>query len=116
VTLIDRSAHGVRTALRRLEEYDREFGYLIGKKKEFHGVVSIDSLRGAINDKKNDSHLIDAILDDVPIVAEDDSLNDIMGTVASCPYAVPVVNSNNIYKGAISRAVLLRTLDSGPLQ
>lgn len=113
VTLIDRSDHGVRTALRRLEEYDREFGYVLGKRRELHGVVSIDSLKGAIKQKKTDPLLSDAFLPDIPVVNENDALNDIMGHVASCPCAVPVINDNKIYKGAISRAILLQALDGG---
>lgn len=109
VTVLNRSDYGVRTALNRLKSYDREYGYVIDTKKIFHGVASIDSLYQALkHEPPTFSH---AILSDIKAVREDTPIHEIFGVVAEAPCAVPVVDAKGVYKGSISKARMLTSLE-----
>jgi glycine betaine/proline transport system ATP-binding protein len=71
--------------------------------------VSLASLEEA---KRADANLEQALLPDGPTVTPDISLNDLMGVVATTPYAVPVVQEDGRYVGAVSKSTLLKALDN----
>lgn len=109
VTVIDRHDDAVRGAITRLQKYDREFGYLVDRRRRFHGVVSIDTLRDEAKAEK--PSLQHAALPDVQTVSVNTHLSELLGVVAQAPYAVPVVDDEGIYRGTISRTMILETLD-----
>jgi len=109
VTLIDKPEQGPRAAMRLLGDFDREYGYVLGRGRKFVGVVSLASLEEA---KRVDATLEQALLPDGPTVTPDISLNDLMGVVAATPYAVPVVQEDGRYVGAVSKSTLLKALDN----
>jgi len=109
VTLIDKPEQGPRAAMRLLADYDREYGYVLGRGRKFVGVVNLASLEEA---KRVDTSLEQAILPDGPTVTPDISLNELMGIVAATPYAVPVVQEDGRYVGAVSKSTLLKALDN----
>ena len=107
VTIIQKDGNGTLAALQTLHEHDREFGYIVDKKKKFLGVVSVDSLTSK---SKRDSIDV-AFLKEVEVIESTMYLNDMIGIVAKSPCAVPVVNAEGKYLGAISKAALLESLD-----
>jgi len=107
VTIIQKDGQGTLMALQTLRDHDREFAYIVDRRKHFLGVVSVDSLRA----KPKRESIDVAFLKEVPIVDGATYLNDIVGIVASTPYSVPVVDKNQKYIGAISKATLLKALD-----
>lgn len=109
VTVIEREGVGLKTALNRLRNEDREYGYIVGDKLDFHGIISVDSVDQAI--KSGADKLSAAFLPDIEAVSHDTHLSDLIGTVAHTPCGVPVVNENGKYLGVINRANLLATLD-----
>ncbi|MEJ2453054.1 MAG: glycine betaine/L-proline ABC transporter ATP-binding protein ProV [Candidatus Thiodiazotropha sp.] len=109
VTVIERHDDGVRRALKRLQDYDRDFGYVVDKGQHFCGVVSVESLSAQL--KSESPKLSNAYLTDIPTLAYETPLNELIGSVADSPCALPVVDDSGHYKGAISKAVLLQTLD-----
>ena len=109
VTVIEREGVGLKTALNRLRNEDREYGYIVGDKLDFHGIISVDSVDQAI--KSGADKLSAAFLPDIEAVSHDTQLSDLIGTVAHTPCGVPVVNENGKYLGVINRANLLATLD-----
>lgn len=110
VTIIEKeTSGGVRSAIKRLSDYDRDWGYVLGKNKTFSGIVTPDSLQSQF---ENDGSIAAAMLSDVRTIKATESLNDIISTVASTPYGLPVINDEGIYLGVITRAHLLNTLDS----
>ncbi|WP_404426554.1 glycine betaine/L-proline ABC transporter ATP-binding protein ProV [Thalassospira australica] len=109
VTVIEREGVGLKTALNRLRNEDREYGYIVGDKLDFHGIISVDSVDQAI--KSGADKLSAAFLPDIQAVSHDTQLSDLIGTVAHTPCGVPVVNENGKYLGVINRANLLATLD-----
>ncbi|MDE8559389.1 glycine betaine/L-proline ABC transporter ATP-binding protein ProV [Pantoea vagans] len=98
---------GPRSAIKLLQDEDREFGYVLEKQK-FVGVVSTDSLKAALAAGEG---LDNALLETPLAVPADTSLNDLLSHVAQAPCAVPVVGENNQYVGIISKSMLLRALD-----
>jgi glycine betaine/proline transport system ATP-binding protein len=109
VTVIERQDDGIRAALARLREHDREFGYVVDKGQHFHGVVSLDSLQSEL--RQAEPKLQHAFLDHVPALPADTPVSDLLGTVAATPCGVPVVDAHNRYQGVITKACLLETLD-----
>ncbi|WP_199671563.1 glycine betaine/L-proline ABC transporter ATP-binding protein ProV [Salinisphaera sp. Q1T1-3] len=112
LTVIERAGMSVRAALSRLDDHGRDAAIVHDRHRCYLGTVSVESLRicleGLAADDEGD--LEAAFVDDVPQVSADTSINELLEPVASSPYPVPVVDADGRYLGAISRAVLLRTL------
>ncbi len=109
VTIIDKPEQGPRAALRLLDDFDKEYGYVLGRGRKFLGVVSLSSLEEA---RKTDAPLDKALLPEDATVSPETPLGDLMGVVAMTPYAVPVVSQDGRYVGAVSRSALLKALDN----
>jgi len=110
VTLIERLDDGIRAAIQRLRDHDREFGYVVDRRQHFHGVVSIRSLQDLLY--SDEPHPISkAFLDGVPTLSSDTPVSDLLGTVAESPCGVPIVGPDRRYQGVITKASLLETLD-----
>lgn len=107
VTIIQKDGNGTLSALQTLHDHDREYGYIVDKKKKFLGVVSVDSLKA--KPKRDNIDL--AFIKEVEVIDSTMYLNDMIGIVAKSPCAVPVVDENGKYLGAISKAALLESLD-----
>jgi glycine betaine/proline transport system ATP-binding protein len=109
VTVIEHHDNGIRRALQRLKEHDRDYGYVIDRGQRFHGVVSVGSLTAQL--ETDNPNLINAYLEDIPTVGAETPVNELLGMVASTPCGLPVVADDGVYLGVISRASLLQTLD-----
>ncbi len=100
-----------RAILEKLNNSERDYAYILGSEHQFHGVVSIDSLREAIEKSgKEKSKLEDAFISDASPVKDTDSLQDILPLVASHSWPIPVLDENNKYLGTVSKNRFLRTL------
>lgn len=106
----NRSGVGLRTALEEMRQEDRNYGYVLGKNQQLAGIVSVKSVKAAISSDPSQD-LSAAFLKNLQVLKADQPLNEIIGTVASSPYALPVVDEDNKYLGVISKTVLLETLD-----
>jgi len=109
VTVIERKDNGVRSALQRLKEYDRDYGYVIDKGQHLHGVVSVDSLTEQLTTDK--PSLSAAYLTDIEPLDADTHVNDLIGAVANSPCGLPVIDGDRRYLGVVTKAGLLETLD-----
>ncbi|RRZ90834.1 glycine betaine/L-proline ABC transporter ATP-binding protein ProV [Erwinia sp. 198] len=98
---------GPRSAIKLLQDEDREYGYVLEKQK-FVGVVSTDSLKAAL---AAGNGLDQAILPAPVAMPGDTSLNDLLSHVAQAPCAVPIIGEDNHYIGIISKGMLLQALD-----
>lgn len=98
---------GPRSALKLLQDDDREYGYIL-ERQRFVGVVSTDSLKAALVSGEG---LDGAILPTPAAVDGDTSLSDLLSHVAQAPCAVPIVGEDNQYIGIISKGTLLQALD-----
>ncbi|HKM98526.1 MAG TPA: glycine betaine/L-proline ABC transporter ATP-binding protein ProV [Buttiauxella sp.] len=99
---------GPRTALKLLQDGDREFGYVIERGQKFLGIVSTDSLKAALSAGEG---LDTAYLESPAVVSADTSLSELLTHVGQAPCAVPVVGEESQYVGIISKGVLLQALD-----
>ncbi|WGL99070.1 glycine betaine/L-proline ABC transporter ATP-binding protein ProV [Arsenophonus sp. aPb] len=99
---------GPRSALKILNDEDRDYGYLIERGQKFVGIVSISSLEQALHDKKN---IEQAILASPGALDANTPLNELISTIAQSPCAVPVIGDNQRYIGVISKGILLQALD-----
>ncbi|MCF7988861.1 MAG: glycine betaine/L-proline ABC transporter ATP-binding protein ProV [Thiohalocapsa sp.] len=109
VTVIERHDDGIRAALQRLRDHDRDYGYVIDKGQHFHGVVSLDSLQQEL--RRPEPRLSHAFIADVPALDAETPVSELLGTVAGSACGVPVVDTDNRYRGVITKACLLETLD-----
>ncbi|MFP4212843.1 MAG: glycine betaine/L-proline ABC transporter ATP-binding protein ProV [Desulfohalobiaceae bacterium] len=110
VTIIQRKGGaGLRAALERLMDQDRPYGYVLDQQHKLLGVVSVDSLRQAI-DSGNGQDLQSAFVDDLRFVNTQTPLQDVLPAITETDYPVPVVDDKHIYQGAISKNRFLRTL------
>lgn len=118
VTVINLSQSNLRATLERMRHYDREFAFVHDKSRHFKGVVSMDSVKAAIDEagkaageNGEPQTFIKAYLPEPHTIKADSPLSDALSVVAESPYPVPVVNDGNVYLGAISKTQLLQTLD-----
>jgi len=108
-TVIRRQGTGIETAIIQLQETDREHGYLVNNDLTFIGIVTIDSLKDA---RKLGESIEKAIIRGIEPIKTDQPLNELLGVVADAPYGPPIINDDRVFKGALTRASLLRILDS----
>ena len=87
-TIIRHKGESPRAALERLMDQDREYCYVLDARRRFHGIVSVDSLKDAI-EVHDEPKLSDAFLDGVETVTTDQSLQDILPWVTQHDWAVP---------------------------
>ncbi|MFW6054989.1 MAG: glycine betaine/L-proline ABC transporter ATP-binding protein ProV [Thermodesulfobacteriota bacterium] len=110
VTIVDHSGEGLRTALEKILRAERDYGYVLDRQHRFKGIVSIDTLKQVIDSDTDDAKLAKAFLDNVQTVKSSASLQDALPFISDVPWPVPVVDEDNIYKGAISKNIFLTTL------
>jgi glycine betaine/proline transport system ATP-binding protein len=111
ITLIKHPGDGPRTALQRLSNSDRDYGYVIDKDGIFIGVVSAERLQSLVDG--GDKNIENALIAEAVAVSASDSLQNILPTVAGSPWAVPVVSESGAYMGAVSKNTFLKTLHRG---
>ncbi|NBD00928.1 glycine betaine/L-proline ABC transporter ATP-binding protein ProV [Atlantibacter hermannii] len=99
---------GPRSALKLLQDEDREFGYVLERGQKFVGIVSIDSLKTAL---AAGAGLDNALLESPVAVDAQTPLSELLSVVGQAPCAVPVVGEEGQYVGIISKGVLLQALD-----
>jgi glycine betaine/proline transport system ATP-binding protein len=109
-TIIKAKTGSIRAAHEILSSSDRKHGYVLDARHRFLGIVSTDSLRSAIEDGAPDQPIDQAYIKEARPVNLNDSMQDILPEVASREWPVPVVDSEKIYQGVVSKNRFLRTL------
>lgn len=99
---------GPRSAIKLLQDEDREYGYVLERGQKFVGIVSTDSLKAAL---AAGAGLDDALLDSPAAVDAQTPLSELLSVVGQAPCAVPVVGDEGQYVGIISKGMLLQALD-----
>lgn len=102
---------GCRAALQLIEGHDDNFAYVVSPTQRYLGTVSADSLRAALHGHDGPLGLQHAFMPDVSTIAADAAVANLFGQVAQAPCAVPVVEADGRFRGAISKNTLLRFLD-----
>ncbi len=99
-----------RAALQRLIKNDRDYGYVLDSERHFKGIVSAESLRELLDRADTEHQISKAYIDDVVTANAGDSMQDILPEVASHSWALPILDDQGKYLGAISKNLFLRTL------
>lgn len=99
-----------RAALQRLIRNDRDYGYVINSERQFQGIVSAESLRELLDRQAAEPLIRNAYIEDAVTARASDSMQDILPEVARHPWALPILDDNGRYLGAISKNLFLRTL------
>jgi glycine betaine/proline transport system ATP-binding protein len=113
VTIRITDGRNPRAALQRLIKNDRDYGYVIDSEDRFQGIVSTDSLRELIERTDSEHLLKNAYIKEAGSANATDSMQEILPEVASHPWALPVLDEDGRYLGAISKNLFLRTLHRG---
>jgi glycine betaine/proline transport system ATP-binding protein len=100
-----------RAALEQMRQEDRTYGYVLNRNQKFMGVVSVTSLKKAL--ERGDGNLNNALLENVKAVPRETQLQEILTMVRRFEFPLPVVDENNIYLGVVSKNRFLRTLEHG---
>jgi glycine betaine/proline transport system ATP-binding protein len=110
VTIVITEGKNPRAALQRLIKNDRDYGYVVDSEKNYKGLVSADSLREVI-EQPGDEHLIqDAYINAAVTAKSSGSMQDILPLVAGHPWALPIIDEEGKYLGAVSKNLFLKTL------
>ncbi|MES2613751.1 MAG: glycine betaine/L-proline ABC transporter ATP-binding protein ProV [Pseudomonadota bacterium] len=107
----EHSDRGARAALQLIEGHDDDFAYVVSPTRRYLGTVSADSLRAALRGHTGPLGLQHAYIGVVEPVAAQAPVADLFGQVAQAPCALPVVDADGRFRGAISKTTLLRFLD-----
>lgn len=99
---------GPRSAIKLLQDEDREYGYVIERGDKFVGTVSVDSLKAALATGQG---LDAALLENPAAIDAETSLSELLTPVGSAPCAVPIVDAEQHYLGVVSKGTLLKALD-----
>lgn len=106
-TIVKKEGSGLKSAIQYLSDYDKEFGYLIEKNNRYVGTITLAALK---KQEKIGGNLDASIVSSQSILATT-PISEFIGVVASSPYPVAVVDEDGIYKGSISKSILLDALD-----
>src|SRR5690606_27279607 len=107
----EHSNSGCRAALRLIEDHDDDFAYVVSPSQRYLGTVSADSLRAALRGHDGPLGLQHAMLPDVRPIAAESPVAELFGQLVDAPCALPVVDGEGRFHGAISKTTLLRFLD-----
>jgi glycine betaine/proline transport system ATP-binding protein len=109
VNIIDHAGMGVHSALERLRQYDREYGYVVSPDQRLLGIVSKDSLKQAAQ-RMQQPVLRDAYLPNLLTISHDTPINNLYEPLTQYPYGLPVVDQDGRYRGSVTRNNLLEFL------
>jgi glycine betaine/proline transport system ATP-binding protein len=96
------------TAIRDMRENDVSTAYVIGRKMEFIGVVTLTDALQARHD--NLPSVASVLTRDVPKVGQDVLISDIIGTASDTPFPLAVLDEGGRLEGIVSRAAILSSL------
>jgi glycine betaine/proline transport system ATP-binding protein len=98
---------GPRVALHLMEEHDITGVFVVTRQRLLRGLVTLEAAAGAV---KKGKELQEVLITDVPVVAPDASLSDIISLIVESPYPVAVVDDTGRLRGVISRGAILAAL------
>jgi len=109
-TIIKTKKGDIRSSLELLNARDFNHAYVLNPKRQFLGIVSIDSLQDAVEKGRSKESIEICYLPEVIPANINDNMQDILPEVASKGFPVPVLDDNNVFKGVVSKNRFLRTL------
>ena len=111
VEVSESPTRGCRPALKRLQDQDREWAYVVDTRHRYLGAVSADSLRAALKGHEGTLGLSHAFVESVQPVAADTPIAELYGRMVNQPAPLPVVTADGRLVGTVSKNRLLTFLD-----
>ncbi|MCT4655409.1 MAG: glycine betaine/L-proline ABC transporter ATP-binding protein [Cohaesibacter sp.] len=103
------TAETIAGALRQMNKHDDDYAYHVTD-EGYQGIVSQEALEEAVSQDNGDAALCEKIYEDVPSVAPDAVLEDILPETIGADYPVPVVDEEGEIQGELSREALAEVL------
>jgi len=104
---VARCTAGPRVALHLMEEHDIGSVFVVDRGRRLKGLVTLDGTLEAVRAGRG---LEEIITTDIPTVALDTPLTDIISVIAGSPYPVAVVDDENRLQGLVFRGAILGAL------
>ena len=111
VEVSESPTRGCRPALKRLQDQDREWAYVVDPSHRYLGAVSADSLRQALHGHEGPLGLKHAFVAAVEPVPADTPITELYGRMVAQPAPLPVVAADGRFVGTVSKNRLLTFLD-----
>ncbi|HAT86526.1 quaternary amine ABC transporter ATP-binding protein [Cohaesibacter gelatinilyticus] len=103
------TADSISDALKQMRKTDDDYGYHVTD-DGYQGIVSQETLEEAVRDDNGDDALCEKVYEDIPIVAPDAVLEDILPETINADYPVPVVDEEGEIQGELSREAIADVL------
>ncbi len=104
---VARCTAGSRVALHLMEEHDIGSVFVVDRERRLKGIVTLDDTLEAVRAGRG---LEEIVITDVPTVAPDASLTDIISLIAESPYPMAVVDDDSRLQGLVFRGAILGAL------
>jgi glycine betaine/proline transport system ATP-binding protein len=98
---------GPRVALHLMEEHDITRIFVVTRQRLLRGLVTLEDAAGAV---RTGRQMGEILITDIPVVAPDASLADIISLIVESPYPVAVADDTGRLRGVISRGAILAAL------
>lgn len=109
VTIIRHPGDGLRVALQRLINYDRDFGYVVDKDRRFLGAISTENLKEHMfEDQKSD--LSELFYPELTPVNISQPMLEALEQVIKYPFPAPVIDDDMKFRGVISKNSFLKSI------
>jgi len=90
-----------------MEEHDIGSVFVVDRERRLKGIVTLDDTLEAVRAGRG---LEEIVITDVPTVAPDASLTDIISLIAESPYPMAVVDDDSRLQGLVFRGAILGAL------
>ena len=104
---VARCTGGPRVALHLMEEHDIGSVFVVDRERRLKGLVTLDDTLEAVRAGRG---LEEIITTEIPTVALDTPLTDIISLIAGSPYPVAVVDDESRLRGLVFRGAILAAL------
>ncbi|WP_018992422.1 glycine betaine/L-proline ABC transporter ATP-binding protein ProV [Aromatoleum toluclasticum] len=99
---------GFHSAIGRLREMRRNYGFVVDKEQRVLGTVSIDSMLRCLAEGRTTFE--QALLDDIQPIPGDTRMNELISNIVRNPYPLPIIDGERRYLGAVTQTILLRNM------
>ncbi len=96
-----------KVLIHEMEEKDMDYCFVVDQQRVLQGVVTVDDIVRAIEEKKRISDVLRDVVKTVPM---DSYIRDIVSEAMGTEFPLVVVNSKNQLRGVIPRSAILRAL------
>ena len=99
---------GFHSAIGRLRQMRRNYGFVVDKERRVLGTVSIDSMRRCLEEGR--TTIEQALLHDIQPVPGDTRMSELISNIVRNPYPLPIIDGERRYLGAVTQTILLRNM------